>query len=86
MNWPGVKGGGVPDSDWNEPLHEVPHVDDAELHKFRSAILKEVTATLEKEIGTFRTALKGEMEDNMNKRVEEVCFILVSMCLVYTCS
>ena len=43
-----------------------------ELRKFQSAILKEVTTTLDEKMGSFRTTLKSEMEDHMNKRVGEV--------------
>lgn len=69
-------GGGVPDEDWNEPLNDLPHISDTELHKFRAAIFREVALTLEKEIGSFRTVLKTEMEAHVSKHVREVCLAM----------
>ena len=67
-----VIGGGVPDSDWNEPLPDFPHINDPELHKFRTAIFKEVAIVLEKEIGSVKSTLKTEMEAHFNKQIKEV--------------
>lgn len=66
------KGGGIPDSDWNAPPTDLPHISDNELHKFRTAIFREVAVTLEKEIGSFRSVLKTEMEAHVSKHVREV--------------
>ena len=67
-----LTGGGVPDDEWDKPQIDIPRINDVELRKFQSAILKEVTTTLDEKMGSFRTTLKSEMEDHMNKRVGEV--------------
>ena len=67
-----LKGGGIPDSEWSAPPPDMPHISDIELHKFRVAIFKEVAVTLEKEIGSFRSILKTEMEAHVSKHVREV--------------
>ena len=39
-----IEGGGVPDSDWNDPLPDLPHISDTELRNLRAAISRDMGA------------------------------------------
>ena len=66
----------MPDSDWSETSPDLPHINDAELHKFRAAIFKEVALVLEKEIGSLKSTLKTEMETHVIKQIKKVKYWL----------
>jgi hypothetical protein len=66
------KGGGVPDSDWNEPAPIWPK----EPGDLEESIFREVTLNLRRDIGLFQSALRTEMEAHVEKLVREVCIIL----------
>lgn len=70
-----IEGGGVPDSDWNDPLPDLPHISDTELRNLRAAISRDMGVILEREIGSFRTTLNKEMKAHISKHIGEVCIM-----------
>ena len=65
------EGGGVPDSDWNDPAPWAQEPNDV-----RDSIFREVTVKLRKDIGLLQSTLRTEMEAHVEKLVGEVCTIL----------
>ena len=67
-------GGLIPESTTVEPLHTgtLP-LNYSDIAKIREHIVQSVTASLQKELSTFKMSFRAELESQVDKHIEQVC-------------